>query len=94
MRVTTQVRMVVEALREEEPLWGYRICQLAELGPGTVYPILVRLEAARWVRGWPEEDPPEYRPARRYLMLTAHGLAKYLAAEARRAQRVHRKERR
>lgn len=87
VRVTSEVAAVVEALRQDEPLWGYRVCQVIERGPGTVYPILKRLEEAGWARTWMETDPPPDRPARRYYALTSHGLAQYVTVLAARQAR-------
>ena len=69
----------------EAPLWGLAICQEADLGPGTVYPILDRLEEAGWVESSWEEPQPAGRPRRRFYTITGAGragVAEALAAKA------------
>lgn len=57
------------------------------MASGTLYPILLRLEAAGWLRSeWELGDPATLgRPRRRYYMLTGEG-AKSAAAVAREVQ--------
>jgi PadR family transcriptional regulator, regulatory protein PadR len=52
------------------------LARLAELAPGTVQPILARLESQGWVRSrWEDRDPHEAgRPRRRYYRLTPDGV--------------------
>lgn len=64
----------------EAPAWGLSISQGAELGSGTVYPILERLVDHGWITGREETGPHPGRPARRYYELTSAGRAQ--AAEA------------
>lgn len=70
-----------------ESLHGYEIMQITGVGPGTLYPMLARLEdqamlASRW-----EEAKVEGRPPRHVYSLTEAGraLAKNLLSDARRA---------
>ncbi|MEV5103044.1 PadR family transcriptional regulator [Streptomyces massasporeus] len=63
-----------------DPPWGFRICRDADLGSGTVYPILDRLTERGWVRSWDETEPHPGRPARRFYELT--GTGRQLATQA------------
>jgi PadR family transcriptional regulator len=87
IRLTTATLAVLNVLVAcagcDEPVWGFKICESAGLGPGTVYPVLDRLESAGWITGFWEADPPPNRPRRRLYELTALGrmeLAAGLAA--------------
>jgi PadR family transcriptional regulator, regulatory protein PadR len=83
IRLTTPVRLVLDVLahaKSDEPVWGYRLCEITFLGSGTIYPILERLEAAEHVRAYWEEPRPADRPPRRFYELT--GTGRELAAEA------------
>lgn len=74
--LTKPLLAVLDALADaatDDPLWGLRICELADLGPGTVYPILKRLRDLGWVRSWQESSQPAGRPRRRYYELTSTG---------------------
>lgn len=64
----------------DDPAWGLKICREAELGSGTVYPILDRLEKQGWVTSAVEAEPHPGRPPRRYYELSGTGRA--AAAEA------------
>ncbi|WP_203903246.1 PadR family transcriptional regulator [Virgisporangium aliadipatigenens] len=66
----------------EDRLWGRRICQLTNLGPGSVYPILERLEREGFVRGYRETEAPSGRPRRRYYELTRDGRLELAEAHA------------
>lgn len=76
-RLTLQTRFVLAELLNGGRLHGLHLCELTGLPPGTVYPLLARLEKAGWVESaW--EDPAEHhngkgRPRRRYYCLTGHG---------------------
>ncbi|PIB12286.1 PadR family transcriptional regulator [Streptomyces sp. HG99] len=91
MRLTKPTIGVLEALlasTSAEPAWGLSICRDADLGPGTVYPILERLEERDWVRSWPEAESHPGRPARRYYELTGLGRKQATTAlEERKARR-------
>jgi len=83
-RVTPATALVLEALLSTESIWGLQIIKDVDKKPGTVYPILDRLEAAGWVQG--EWDSAEDRkgPRRRYyrLLAEARPLAqKYVATQ-------------
>jgi PadR family transcriptional regulator, regulatory protein PadR len=77
-RMTTSVLKVVATLLEDPVIerYGLQLMQDTGLPSGTLYPILVRLERAGWVRSrWEDVDPViEGRPTRRYYRLTAEGV--------------------
>ncbi|WP_235903042.1 PadR family transcriptional regulator [Streptomyces sp. 1-11] len=82
---------VLEALfgsTPDAPAWGLSICRQADLGPGTVYPILDRLLERGWVRSWDEEDAHPGRPARRFYEFT--GAGRHQAREALEARAARR----
>src|SRR4030095_2429215 len=56
------------AAGESEALYGYEVMQCTQIGSGTVYPILARLESAGVVSSQLEDIKPEQegRPQRRY----------------------------
>ena len=80
IRISLQTLKVLEAFLENptEPLSGADVHQRCKLASGTLYPILLRLEAAGWfVSRWESIDPSiAGRPRRRLYRLTATGLKK------------------
>lgn len=82
--------MVLDVLisNADDPLWGYRICEEAGLGSGTVYPILDRLERTGWIEGAWETGQPVGRPRRRFYTVTATGRVRYAAAAKKRNRAV------
>jgi PadR family transcriptional regulator, regulatory protein PadR len=56
---------------------GAEISKITKLGSGTMYPLLQRLEIAKWIEGeWEKADPSEVgRPKRRLYKLTRSGQA-------------------
>jgi DNA-binding PadR family transcriptional regulator len=54
---------------------GASISKATGIGSGTMYPLLQRLEMAKWIEGkWEDADPSEVgRPKRRLYKLTAQG---------------------
>lgn len=77
MRMTLQTQMVLRALlrNPSREMYGRELSQETGLMPGTVHPILFRLENEGWVASRQEEVDPHIagRPARRYYNLTADG---------------------
>ena len=76
IRMTTPVRLVLDAMAHVDPgelMWGYRLCEQTGLGPGTIYPILERLEAAGHVSARWETPRPTDRPPRRFYEITGTG---------------------
>ncbi|MFJ4027551.1 PadR family transcriptional regulator [Paenarthrobacter sp. NPDC089989] len=85
-RVTPATAAVLETLLSAESVWGLQIVKDTAKKPGTVYPILERLEEAGWVQGEWEAGEGRKGPRRRYYRLLAE--AKPLALEYVRAQRM------
>ncbi|MFF7452387.1 MULTISPECIES: helix-turn-helix transcriptional regulator [unclassified Streptomyces] len=86
-RPTLEVLKVLLSSTADDPAWGLKICQEAELGSGTVYPILDRLAEHGWVTSYEETGPHPGRPARRYHELTGAGRTNAASAvEERRAR--------
>jgi DNA-binding MarR family transcriptional regulator len=86
---TIAVLEVLLAATGDTPAWGLSICRDADLGSGTVYPILDRLAEHGWVTSRTEAGAHPGRPARRYYELTNAGRASASAAlEDRRARRA------
>jgi DNA-binding PadR family transcriptional regulator len=54
---------------------GAEISKITRLGSGTLYPLLQRLEIAKWIEGdWENVEPSEVgRPKRRLYKLTQSG---------------------
>jgi len=76
-RITTTVLKVVSAMLADPAAdrYGLDLMHDTGLASGTLYPVLVRLEAAGWLAArWEDVDPAaEGRPARRYYRLTPTG---------------------
>ncbi len=77
MTLPTQLVLRVLIADPSREMYGLEIGQAAELAPGTIHPILARLERCGWVEAWWEDlDPHEAgRPRRRYHRLTPDGVA-------------------
>ena len=76
LRLTKPTLAVLTVLMNAGPddrIWGFRLCEEADLGSGTVYPLLERLEHSGVVRSFWEDPPPTDRPRRRYYELTGAG---------------------
>jgi PadR family transcriptional regulator PadR len=76
--MTLQVQLVLREMLNNpaDPRYGLDLCAETGLPSGTIYPIMARLEAIRWVESdW--EDPDAHiaagRPRRRYYKLTREG---------------------
>lgn len=69
-------------LAAEAPTWGLRIVKGTSRPPGSVYPILERLEALGWVRSEWEDDSARSGPRRRLYQLTDGGAVAATAAVA------------
>ncbi len=83
-RITGPTLQVLGAFLENptRPLAGSDIRSLTKVGPGTLYPILVRLEGAGWLESaWEELSPEELgRPRKRFYTLTKEGASHARAA--------------
>ncbi|WP_331750192.1 PadR family transcriptional regulator (plasmid) [Streptomyces longwoodensis] len=92
IRLTKPTIAVLETLlsaTSDERAWGLSICRDADLGPGTVYPILDRLSERGWVTSYEETGPHPGRPARRFYELTGIGRTRAEEAlEARKARQL------
>jgi PadR family transcriptional regulator, regulatory protein PadR len=77
VRITTTVGRVLRVLLEDPqaPQYGFDLMQRTGLPSGSLYPILARLERARWITGKKEaiDAGAEGRPPRKYYVLTADG---------------------
>ena len=85
--MTTPVRMVLDALAHADPdapLWGYKLTEITGLGSGTIYPIMERLEAGKYVSARVETPRPADRPPRRFYELTGTGCELVASAQWRR----------
>ncbi|WEK61542.1 MAG: PadR family transcriptional regulator [Candidatus Microbacterium colombiense] len=88
-RVTAPTLDVVQVLLgSAEPVWGLALAKAVERAPGTVYPILSRLEDLGWLVGEWEGDSDHTGPRRRYYRLTDEGRAEAAAVIAARQRRV------
>ena len=80
VRMSFQTMKVLESFLENptELLAGADVQRRSGLASGTLYPILLRLEAAGWfVSQWESIDPAAVgRPRRRLYRLTPSGLAR------------------
>ncbi len=67
--------------------YGFSLVERTGIKSGTLYPILIRLEKARWLDSYVEDVDPAVvgRPARRMYALTGKGVS---AARAERAALV------
>ncbi|WP_316219089.1 PadR family transcriptional regulator [Bradyrhizobium sp. SZCCHNR2026] len=72
------LKVLLESAREAKS--GAEISKTTGLGSGTVYPVLQRLEAARWIAGgWEDVNPSAVgRPKRKLYRLTPSGRASAL----------------
>jgi len=84
VRVSRQMLKVLKMMIERPliPCSGAEIGRQVDLGSGTLYPLLQRLENAGWLKSqWEKVDPSEAgRPRRRLYKLTGRGQT--LAARA------------
>lgn len=88
-RVTAPTLDVVQVLLgSAEPIWGLALAKSVERAPGTVYPILSRLEDLGWLIGEWEGESDHSGPRRRYYRLTDEGRAEAAILIAARARRV------
>jgi PadR family transcriptional regulator, regulatory protein PadR len=79
-QATLAVVGVLMAAGPDDQVWGLRLCEEANLGSGTVYPLLERLERAGIVTSFWEDPQPANRPRRRFYELTSSGRQEIAAA--------------
>jgi DNA-binding PadR family transcriptional regulator len=76
-RMSAQTLKVLAALMSssKDGLSGAQVAREAKLASGTLYPILLRLEQAKWLESWWEDEDPSIlgRPRRRFYRVTALG---------------------
>lgn len=83
-RLSQQTLRILKLLLEKprEPVAGSDIARATGMLSGTLYPILLRLEKARWLKSeWEKLDPSAAgRPRKRLYQLTGVGYNKARAA--------------
>jgi PadR family transcriptional regulator PadR len=76
--VTPAVAKVLHAFLDDPAArrYGFELMQMTGLASGSLYPVLARLENAKWIIGEKETVDPAAagRPARRYYVITAEGV--------------------
>lgn len=79
-RVTAATVDVLRTLDTEPvPQWGLKLVKATGRPPGSVYPILERLERLGWVTSSWEDDAERSGPRRRFYRLTPEGAAAAVA---------------
>ena len=68
--------MVLAILLDAQADWshGYELAQLADVRSGTLYPLLIRLEALGYLEAEWQQPPERGRPPRHAYRLTAAGV--------------------
>ena len=75
-RITPATVDVLRAVRRNGPdVWGLQVVKDTGRPPGTVYPVLERLERAGWVVSRWEQDDARPGPRRRLYAFTPDGAA-------------------
>jgi PadR family transcriptional regulator PadR len=72
-RITGATVDVLTALLDQDATWGLQVVKRSSRPPGTVYPLLDRLERSGWVESHWEVDEDRSGPRRRLYTLTADG---------------------
>ena len=76
--VTPAVAKVLHAFLDDPTAhrYGFELMQMTGLASGSLYPVLARMENAKWIIGEKETVDPAAagRPARRYYVITAVGV--------------------
>lgn len=74
--LSPQARAILAALLEAGESWshGYDLARRADLKSGTLYPLLIRLEAQGHLEAEWQEPPEPGRPPRHAYRLTAAGV--------------------
>jgi PadR family transcriptional regulator, regulatory protein PadR len=86
VRISRPMLKVLKVMIEKPltPHSGAEIARATDIGSGTLYPLLQRLENAGWMNSrWEDIDPAkEGRPRRRLYRLTGHGQTQAVKALA------------
>lgn len=74
--LSPHARMVLAVLLEARGEWihGYELARLADVKSGTLYPLLVRLEAQQYLEAEWQQPSAGGRPPRHVYRLTASGM--------------------
>lgn len=90
LRTSKQTLKLLAALTGSPSSWhyGYALSRETGLLSGTLYPILMRLEARGWLETRWETPPPGGRPPRHMYRLTPGGRASAVKALAETPKRV------
>lgn len=92
LRLTLNLLLVLRAFTAAggEERYGLQVIRLTGVPSGSLYPMLLRLEAAGWLTSRLEEPGPasEGRPLRRYYLLTEDGARQARAAVDKTAARL------
>jgi PadR family transcriptional regulator PadR len=91
--MTMPTALVLRAFLEDPDVdrYGYELARMTGLQPGTLYPILARLEGSGWLESrWEDTDPErEGRPRRRYYRLGSDGREQARLVLTARSERMH-----
>ncbi|MBZ4401457.1 MULTISPECIES: PadR family transcriptional regulator [unclassified Myxococcus] len=73
--LSNHARVVLAALLEAGERWshGYELCRLADVKSGTLYPLLIRLEAQGYLEAEWQQPAEGGRPPRHAYRLTRSG---------------------
>ncbi len=94
-RLTAPTVEVLRVLLDAQtPVWGLRVAKIIGRPPGSVYPILARLEECAWVVAQWDDDDTRVGPRRRLYALTESGATEAPRAIAAWNARVARPSRR
>jgi len=74
--LTRQTMLILSILMESsDPLPGSGLATVSALASGTLYPILIRLEEAKWITSeWEKSGPDGTRARRRLYKVTGLGV--------------------
>jgi DNA-binding MarR family transcriptional regulator len=73
--LTKQTMLVLSILMgSAEPIAGSAIAAESRLASGSLYPILIRLEKAGWIKSEWEDDEERAKPRRRVYFMTPLGV--------------------
>lgn len=67
--VMRDVLAVIAVAADDDPAWGFSVCEATGHGPGSVYPALDKLMNAGVIRDEMEDPVPPGREARRFYRL-------------------------